>query len=660
MSLLTVIRVSLRFVEREIFQEIGFQINAGERIGIVGPNGTGKTTLLKLIKGEIEPDSGEVRIAKGLGVGYLPQDVQETNSGPILQSVLNSIPGRLELDSEITKTTQALKETRSEEVQDTLAQRLAEIHQEVQRLEQQFPVHEAEKILVGLGFSPAEFPSPVASLSGGWKMRAALASLLYQKPDLLLLDEPTNHLDIPSIRWLEQFLQGFRGALVLVSHDKDFLNRQIRRIISFEPEGIKFYSGNYDFYLKVREEEEKTLRAKARNQEKKIKDAEKFIEKFKAKASKARQAQSKIKLVKKIELVETRKREKTIHFSLPEVTRSSREVVSIRGLSKGFGDTHLYQDVDLTVLRGERIAIIGRNGCGKTTLLKMLAGEMPPDKGNISFGNGVKMGYFAQHHSDMLNPDNTVIQEVCRVVPNETVSFVRGICGAFLFSGYEVDKPVDVLSGGERARVSLAKLLARPGNLMIMDEPSNHLDIASSEALIDALAEYKGTLIFVSHNQSFINRLATKIWDIRNREIIEYPGNLDEYCDHLDLEEFEPCETVPVKTPSSGDQRKTEKTRRQDRKSIKRDKAEKRRLITETLKPIQNTLDKIETRITELEARQAELEKLLADVKVFRDKDKSIPLLNEYRDVREELDDLLLAWEKQQVELESTKKDLGV
>ncbi len=656
MSLITVIKVSLRFVEREIFQEIGFQINAGERIGIVGPNGTGKTTLLKLIKGEIEPDSGEIRVSKGVRVGYLPQDVQETNSGPILQSVVNSVPGRLELDSEITKTTQSLRETRNKHLQDTLAHRLAEIHQEVQRLEQQFPVHEAEKILVGLGFSPAEFPAPVASLSGGWKMRAALASLLYQKPDLLLLDEPTNHLDIPSIRWLEQFLQGFRGALVLVSHDKDFLNRQIRRTISFEPEGIKFYSGNYDFYLKVREEEEKTLRAKARNQEKKIKDAEKFIEKFKAKASKARQAQSKIKLVKKIELVETRKREKTIHFSLPEVTRSSREVVSIRGLSKGFGDTQLYQDVDLTVLRGERIAIIGRNGCGKTTLLRMLAGEIPPDKGNISFGHGVKMGYFAQHHSDMLNPGNTVIQEVCRVVPNQTVSFVRGICGAFLFSGDEVDKPVDVLSGGERARVSLAKLLARPGNLMVMDEPSNHLDIASSEALIDALAEYKGTLIFVSHNQSFINRLATKIWDIRNREIIEYPGNLDEYCDHLALEEFEPCETVPVKAPSSEDQRKTEKTRRQDRK----EKAEKRRMITETLKPIQNTLDKIEAGISELEARQAELEKLLADVKVFRDKDKSIPLLNEYRDVREELDDLLAAWEKQQVELESTKKDLGV
>ncbi|MCK5724912.1 MAG: ABC-F family ATP-binding cassette domain-containing protein, partial [Gammaproteobacteria bacterium] len=334
-------------------------------------------------------------------------------------------------------------------------------------------------------------------------------------PDLLLLDEPTNNLDIPSIRWLEQFLVDFKGAMILVSHDRDFLNRQIHRIVNFEPEGMIFYSGNYDFYLKAREERRKSLEATARKQEQKIKEAQKFIERFRAKASKARQAQSKIKLAKKIRLVETHRKEKTVRFSFPDVSRSGRDVLSIKGVSKGFDEKTLYERLTRTVLKGERIAVIGPNGCGKTTLLRMVAGEIKPDEGTIGLGHGVRMGYFAQHHSEMLDSQKTVIQEVYQVVPHATIGFVRGACSAFLFSGNDVDKTIAILSGGERARVALAKLLVKPGNFMVMDEPTNHLDISSSETLIDALKDYNGTLLFVSHNQSFINRLATKIWDIR-------------------------------------------------------------------------------------------------------------------------------------------------
>ncbi|MBK5100210.1 MAG: ABC-F family ATP-binding cassette domain-containing protein, partial [Desulfobacteraceae bacterium] len=587
--------------------------------------------------------------------------VQEALSGPLLQSIIESVPRRVHLENELQRTEHSLKTAQGRQEQASLAERLTEIHQQIHQMESQFPPYEAEKILTGLGFETSEFGMPVSSLSGGWKMRAALASLLYQDPDLLLFDEPTNHLDIPSVRWLEQFLQGFKGAMILVSHDREFLNRQVNRTISLEPEGMKSYSGNYDFFLKTREEEKQSIEARARNQEQKIKEAQKFIERFRAKATKARQAQSKIKLVKKIELVQAAQRQKEIRFSFPPVTRSGREVVSTKGLCKGFGEKILYRGLDLIVLRGERIAIIGPNGSGKTTLLRMVAGEIEPDEGSIALGHGVSMGYFAQHHSDMLDPQKTVLDEISQVVPDGSISFVRGVCGAFLFSNKDVDKPIRVLSGGEKARVALGKLLVKPGNLMVMDEPTNHLDIVSSERLIDALEEFGGTLLFVSHNQSFINRLATKIWDIRGGRIVEYPGNLHEYYDHLARMEKEEARDSKHEGPGKKNHvHKTSENERPTRKAQKRQRAEKRRVIHETLKPVLAKLTRLEERIAELESRQKEIEKTLADPEVFKNKDKSVPLLNEYHEVRKELDSLLNKWEQGQGELESLKTNLGL
>ena len=661
MSLVTVLKVSLTFIDRHIFHEIGVQVEPGDRIGLVGPNGAGKTTLLKLLKGELTPDSGEIRVVKGTRIGYLSQDVQEALSGPLLQSIIESVPRRVHLENELQRTEHSLKTAQGRQEQASLAERLTEIHQQIHQMESQFPPYEAEKILTGLGFETSEFGMPVSSLSGGWKMRAALASLLYQDPDLLLFDEPTNHLDIPSVRWLEQFLQGFKGAMILVSHDREFLNRQVNRTISLEPEGMKSYSGNYDFFLKTREEEKQSIEARARNQEQKIKEAQKFIERFRAKATKARQAQSKIKLVKKIELVQAAQRQKEIRFSFPPVTRSGREVVSTKGLCKGFGEKILYRGLDLIVLRGERIAIIGPNGSGKTTLLRMVAGEIEPDEGSIALGHGVSMGYFAQHHSDMLDPQKTVLDEISQVVPDGSISFVRGVCGAFLFSNKDVDKPIRVLSGGEKARVALGKLLVKPGNLMVMDEPTNHLDIVSSERLIDALEEFGGTLLFVSHNQSFINRLATKIWDIRGGRIVEYPGNLHEYYDHLARMEKEEARDSKHEGPGKKNHvHKTSENERPTRKAQKRQRAEKRRVIHETLKPVLAKLTRLEERIAELESRQREIEKTLADPEIFKNKDKSVPLLNEYHEVRKELDSLLNKWEQGQGELESLKTNLGL
>ena len=668
MSLVTLIKVSLNFFERQLFNKIGLQVNPGDRIGLVGRNGSGKTTLLRIIKGEIMPESGEVRIAKRSRIGYLPQDVHEAVSGSLLQSLLESIPGRADFENRLKEAEHALKTDPDKQKQAKLGEKIAAIHQEINRLDLEFPRHEAEKILLGLGFGTADFERPVSSLSGGWKMRAALAILLYQNPDLLLLDEPTNHLDIPSVRWLVEFLQNFKGAMILVSHDREFLNKQINRIVSFETEGMRSYKGNYEFYLKAREEEVRTLEARARNQEQKIRDAQKFIDRFRYKATKARQAQSKIKLVKKMEMVKTHIKEKTIRFSFPEVARSGKEVLFMEGVSKRFGENILYDDLNLRALRGERIAIIGPNGCGKTTLLKIVADELKADRGKISLGHKVSVAYFAQHHSDLLNPKKTVVEEVYQVVPDASIGFVRAVCGAFLFSGSDVDKTIGVLSGGERARVSLAKLLVNPGNFMLMDEPTNHLDIESSERLIDALKGYNGTLMFVSHNQSFVNRLATKIWDIRGVGIVEYPGNLDEYYEHLlkthdtferrekDFSDAQKPKSLKVKEKKKNHANKKSR----DRKREKRERAEKRQQIYNTLKPIQDRLTHLEEKISSLESRQGEVEKILADPDIFGDKDISVPLLTEYKEIREKLDRLLLKWEKDQDRLETVKLDLGV
>ena len=663
MSLVTAIKISLNFVERQIFNQIGLQINPGDRIGLVGPNGSGKTTLLRIIMGEITPDGGEIKIAGNTRMGYLSQDVQETVSGSLLQSVLSAVPQRLKLENDLDRAEHSLEKATDELDQSTLGKQIADLHQEINRLNLDFPHHEAEKILLGLGFGVTDFQKPVAELSGGWKMRAALSRLLYQKPDLLLLDEPTNHLDMPSVRWLEAFLQGFKGAMILVSHDREFLNRQIHRLVSFETEGMRSYSGNYDFYLKARQEEVRSLENKARNQEQKVKDAQKFIERFRSKANKARQAQSKIKLVEKMELIQTHKKEKAIRFSFPPIPRSGDEVVAIRDVSKWFGDNILYEHLNLRVTRGERIAIIGPNGCGKTTLLRAVAGELTPDQGKIVLGHQINIAYFAQHHSDLLNPQKTVVEEVYQSVPNASIGFVRSVCGAFLFSGNDVDKPISVLSGGERARVSLAKLLVKPGNFMLMDEPTNHLDIESSETLIDALSGFGGTLLFVSHNQSFVNRLATKIWDIRGREMIEYPGTLKEYYQHLaDTEadiHLEPAN--PAKgLRETADAADLSGKKNQHRKRDKRKEAEQRQRIHDILAPIRKELEQTENAISQLETRQKEVETFLADPNFFEDNVKSVPLLAEYKEMSTQLESLLEKWEGCHDKMESAKTSLEI
>ncbi len=652
MSVAHIINLSHGYSGRVLFEGVGFQVEKGDKIGLVGPNGSGKTTLMRLLSGEIPPQSGAVRFGNGLRTGYLPQDVQEALEGGLLSFILGSVPGRRRLQEEARRLEEQLTQGGSYREQEVFSARLAEIHAEIGDLDVLYPVHEAEKILSGLGFSEEEFSRPVSSLSGGWKMRAALASLLYRKPDLLLLDEPTNHLDIPSVRWLEQYLDAFPGALILVCHDRYFLNRRIKRVISFEPEGLRFHAGNFDDYLEAREEERKTLENRARNQEIKVKEAQRFIERFRSKASKARQAQSKIKLVKKMELVKTHNVRKAVRFRFPEIPRSGRIVLEVSGMSKRYGDMTLYRSLDLNVLRGERVGVIGPNGSGKTTLLRIIEGEVEPDAGEVRLGHGVTKSYYAQHHSEMLDMQRTVLEEVYRVVPHESVSFVRGVCGAFLFPGDDVDKTVGLLSGGEKARVCLARIMVKPGNFLVMDEPTNHLDLFSSEALIDALAEYDGTLLFVSHNLAFVNRLATKIWDLQGGEIIEYPGTLEEYEAHL-------AENEAARENAFGERAESCEKTLQSRKGLRKERAEKRRRMQEALGPLKKALHRTEQEIHRLETRQKELEKDLADPDVFKDAGRSVPLLREYDRLKQRLEDLMEDWERTQKQMDTALCDIG-
>ncbi len=533
MSLIVLERAAVSFGARTLFRDLDLRVGEGDHVGLVGRNGTGKSTLLRVLAGVQGLSAGVVRRANTCRVGYLPQDVEAPPDVSVLEAVLGAVPGRADVEDRLGALEAALEASQDPDEQMELAIRLGDVRDELDHLDTFYSEREARRILEGLGFGEAQLAQPMETLSGGWRMRAVLAGLLFQRPDVLLLDEPTNHLDVPSVRWLDAFLRDAPHALVLISHDRAFLNRHIDRVVAFEVEGVRLYKGDFEAYRAARAGEEELLAARARNAEKELRDMKRFVERFRSKATKARQAQSRAKQVKRLEaaLAEQPSLESapTLSFRFPEVPRTGRDVLRLEGVSKAFGPLSLYRGLTRTVHAGDRVAIIGVNGAGKTTLLKMMAGELAPDAGRVTLGANVKVGYYAQHHGELLHDQVTVLDEVWSAAPERGQADIRGVCGAFLFRGDDVDKRIGVLSGGERARVLLARMLAAPGNLLLMDEPTNHLDLESSEALAEALAGFGGTLVFVSHNTSFVNRLATKVWDIEGGDVVEYPGNLASY-----------------------------------------------------------------------------------------------------------------------------------
>src|SRR5262245_54764687 len=533
MSLEVLDEVTLFFADRMIFDAASLRLGHDDRIGLIGPNGSGKTTLLKVVAAEQEIDDGQVTRANGVRIGWLPQDISIAGGRALIDMILSSVPGRSELDGRLAAAEaelEALSKAGGDEpaLLDVAAD-IAELHDRIDHFERLFGEHEALTILAGLGFGPGDETRDLGELSGGWKMRGVLAGLLFQRPDVLLLDEPTNHLDLPSVAWFGEFLKRWNRCFLLISHDREFLNEQISRVVSLELEGVRSYPGNYEKYVEQLAEEETILAGKAKNLARERERLTRFVDRFRAQANKARAVQSRIKSLERMESVDTYQKRGVMRFSFPPTARTVNDVVRVEGLRKAYGDHVVFPGIDLAVRRGEKIGIIGVNGAGKTTLLRMLAGELPYDAGAIRIGNGVEVGYYAQHHAETLDLGATVYEVVQRAAPETPPARVRSILGAFMFSGDDIDKPVKVLSGGEKARVALARLLVWPGNLLLMDEPTNHLDLASSESLAASLQTFDGTLVFVSHNRSLIRTLATKIWNVEEGRVEIYPGTLDEY-----------------------------------------------------------------------------------------------------------------------------------
>lgn len=614
---------------RALYDEANWHIKPGDKVGLIGANGTGKSTLLRLIVGQYTPTSGTISMAKDLKIGYLNQDLLSYHSDKsILHVAMEAFERQNQLHTEIEDLLQKLETDYS----DDILNKLSDKQMEFEALDGYNIEFKAHEILAGLGFSEEEQKRPLATFSGGWRMRVMLARILLQAPDILLLDEPTNHMDLPSIKWLEGYLQAFEGAIVIVSHDRYFLDRIIKKTVESRKGKLTLYAGNYSFYL-----EEKALRneiqaGQFKNQQAKIKQEERLIERFRAKASKAKMAQSRIKALDKLERVEDVDDDNpTVNFSFKFTKPSGRHVITLENISKSYPNLEILRNTSGIIEKGDKIALIGANGKGKSTLLRIVAGADSDFEGKSEHGHNVSQTFFAQHQLEALHLENTILQELQNFAPKHTETELRSILGCFLFSGDDAFKKIKVLSGGEKSRVALAKALTADANFLALDEPTNHLDMQSVNILIQALQQYEGTFIVVSHDRYFLDNVANKIWFIQNKEIKEYPGTYQEY------EEWAAKRVVPV-------------AEKQEKKAAKEEpKKEKSKPTDDTKKILQKKnrqLSELEVLIAEKETVVKNLELDLAKEEVFSDAVKLQSATREYNSRKAEYEQLQQQWEQ--------------
>ncbi len=512
-----------------LFIEASTALYKGEKVGLVGPNGSGKTTLFRMITGEEQPDEGQVAVERGLTIGYFSQDVGEMSGRSAVSEVMDGAGPVSTVATELKELEAAMGNPDRAHDMDTIVARYGEVQGRFEELDGYALEGRAREVLAGLGFDERMMDGDVGALSGGWKMRVALARILLMRPDAMLLDEPSNHLDLESLIWLEQFLKGYEGALMMTSHDREFMNRIVTKIVEIDGGALTEYAGNYAFYEQQRALNEKQQQAQFERQQAMLAKEIKFIERFKARASHAAQVQSRVKKLEKIDRVEPPRRRQTIAFEFPPAPRSGEDVVSLKNVHKGYGSRSIYEGLEFQVRRQERWCVMGVNGAGKSTLLKLVAGSTQPDDGTVALGGSVKMGYFAQHAMELLDGERTVLQSLEESFPQAGRGSLRALAGAFGFSGDDVEKKCRVLSGGEKARLVMAKMLFDPPNLLVLDEPTNHLDMATKEMLIRALSQYEGTMLFVSHDRHFLAALSNRVLELTPEGINRYGGGYTEY-----------------------------------------------------------------------------------------------------------------------------------
>jgi len=526
--------VSKQYGRQILFVDTSFQLNPGERVGLVGPNGAGKTTLFRMIVGEESPDDGDVSVPKKLTIGYFRQDVEEMSGRTVLDETIAGSGRAGRLHHELEALNHAMADPAQAGDMDRILARFGEVQDEYEHVGGYAVEAQAREVLHGLGFEDEWIEGDVGALSGGWKMRVAIARVLLAKPDVLLMDEPTNHLDIESIIWLEQFLKSLPGALLMTSHDREFMNRIVTKIAEIDGGEITTYSGNYDFYERERAIREANREAAYARQQAMLAKEQRFIERFAAHAAKAAQVQSRVKALEKIEKIQLPKKRRVVKFDFRTPPRSGEQVATLDHVTKRYGRRVVHDGINLTIRRGERWSVMGKNGAGKSTLLKMIAGALPPDEGTVTLGASLKMGYFAQQSLDVLNPDLTIEEQLQKDFPSESIGMLRNLAGAFQFSAEDVDKRIKSLSGGEKTRLVMARMLLDPPNFLVLDEPTNHLDLATKEMLLDALKDFDGTMIFVSHDREFLRGLSNRVLELGGESGTEsqphaYPGTYTEY-----------------------------------------------------------------------------------------------------------------------------------
>ena len=641
-------QVSKQFGPKKLFEDVSFHLRPGEKVGLVGENGTGKTTFFKVITGKTIPDKGKVTFRKGLRLGLLEQEMEGGNE-TVLERVVLGDPHFLKIKTEME----------SLESGQAFYGRYGDLQHEFERLGGYDREARAKIILQGLGFKYKQLEQSLDRLSGGWRMRCELARLLLQNPDILLLDEPSNHLDLRSVVWLESFLKAHQGSVLIISHDRRFLNSLVSRIVELDRGSLSVYTGNYDDYEKQKAEKEALLESQASNQSRKIAEVERFIERFRAKNTKATQVQSRIKMLDKIERVQTAQSTKAIHFRFPQPVRTGRNVLEVEGVCKTYGTLNVYDNFSINLERGWKVALVGENGAGKSTLLKLMAGVLQPDRGIVKLGANVSRSYFAQHQGETLDFNHTVFQSLEESAPALLLTEKRNILGAFLFAGDDVEKKVSVLSGGERSRLALARMLCgggssksgnasvvSPPSLILFDEPTNHLDMRSREHLAAVLSDYDGSLVVISHDRFFLDSFINKVWEVEAGAIQEYTGDYSDYewAKSKDISNVE-ASSVTAKDPSS-----TKLNREKKKKE-----AEERNQRYQNLKPLQVRLAKVESRLEVLMRTNETLQLRLADTSIYEEDQKSrllgaleeqIVLKAEEKNLMQEWDNLTVAIEK--------------